>query len=156
MEINATLFGQFITFAILVWFTMKYVWPPISKIMAERQARIAEGLAAAERGVYELELSQHKAAEYMRDAKIQAADILEQANKRAGRIIDEAKERAREEGNRLLAIAESEIEQELESAKQELRKQLAAVAISGAEKILQRHIDTAADHDLLQQLITEI
>lgn len=156
MEINATLLGQFITFGLLVWITMKYIWPHITKAMADRQAKIAEGLAAAERGVYELEISQHKAAEFVRDAKIQAADILEQANKRAGRIIDEAKERAREEGNRLLAIAQNDIEQELQTAKQELRKQLASIAVSGAEKILQRHIDTAADHDLLQQLITEI
>lgn len=156
MEINATLLGQFITFALLVWITMKYIWPPVTKAMEDRRAKIAEGLAAAERGLYELEVAQHKAAEYLRDAKIQAADILEQANKRAGRIIDEAKERAREEGNRLIAIAQAEIEQEVQTAKQELRKQLATVAINGAEKILQRHIDTASDHDLLQQLIAEI
>ncbi len=156
MEINATIIGQFITFTLLVWITMKYIWPPIMKVMDERKAKIAEGLAAAEKGVYELELSQHKSAELLRDAKIQAADILDQANKRAGRIIDEAKERAREEGNRLLVLSKSEIEQEREAAKQELRKQLAGIAISGAEKILQRHIDTSSDHDLLQQLITEI
>lgn len=156
MDINATLIGQFITFSLLVWVTMRYIWPPIMKAMEERKARIAEGLAAAERGVYELELSQHKSAELLRDAKIQAADILEQANKRAGRIIDEAKERAREEGNRLIVLAKTEIDQERETAKQELRKQLASIAISGAEKILQRHIDTSSDHDLLQQLITEI
>lgn len=156
MDINATLIGQFITFALLVWVTMRYIWPPIMKAMEERKAKIAEGLAAAEKGVYELELSQHKSAELLRDAKIQAADILDQANKRAGRIIDEAKERAREEGNRLLVLAKNEIDQEREVAKQELRKQLATIAVSGAEKILQRHIDTSSDHDLLQQLITEI
>jgi F-type H+-transporting ATPase subunit b len=156
MEINATLIGQFITFALLVWVTMRFIWPPIMKAMDERKAKIAEGLAAAEKGVYELELSQHKSAELLRDAKIQAADILDQANKRAGRIIDEAKERAREEGNRLIVLAKTEIDQERETAKQELRKQLASIAISGAEKILQRHIDTSSDHDLLQQLITEI
>lgn len=156
MEINATLIGQFITFTLLVWVTMRFIWPPIMKAMEERKAKIAEGLAAAEKGVYELELSQHKSAELLRDAKIQAADILDQANKRAGRIIDEAKERAREEGNRLIILAKTEIEQERETAKQELRKQLATIAISGAEKILQRHIDTSSDHDLLQQLITEI
>lgn len=156
MDINATLIGQFITFAVLVWAVMRFVWPPIIKAMEERKARIADGLAAAERGVYELELSQHKSSELLRDAKIQAADILEQANKRAGRIIDEAKERAREEGNRLITLAKAEIDQDRESAKQELRKQLATIAISGAEKILQRHIDTSSDHDLLQQLITEI
>lgn len=156
MDINATLIGQFITFSLLVWVTMRFIWPPIMKAMEERKAKIAEGLAAAEKGVYELELSQHKSAELLRDAKIQAADILEQANKRAGRIIDEAKERAREEGNRLIILAKTEIDQERETAKQELRKQLASIAISGAEKILQRHIDTSSDHDLLQQLITEI
>src|SRR5262249_51451922 len=131
MDINATLIGQFITFSLLVWVTMQYIWPPIMKAMEERKAKIAEGLAAAEKGVYELELSQHKSAELLRDAKIQAADILEQANKRAGRIIDEAKERAREEGNRLITLAKTEIAQERETAKQELRKQLATIAING-------------------------
>jgi len=154
--INMTLFGQFITFALLVWFTMKYVWPPMMKAIQDRQARIADGLAAAERGVHELELAQHKAVEILRDAKIQAVDILEQANRRAGRIIDESKERSREEGQRLIEMAKMEIAQEVLSAKQELREKIAVIAVSGAEKILQTHIDAVHDERLLNQLVAEI
>lgn len=154
--INMTLLGQFITFALLVWFTMKYVWPPIIKAIHDRQARIADGLAAAERGVHELELAHHKAVEILRDAKIQAVDILEQANKRAGRIIDESKDRSREEGDRLIEMARMEIAQEILAAKQELREKIAIIAVNGAEKILQTHIDAAHDERLLNQLIAEI
>jgi len=154
--INMTLFGQFITFALLIWFTMKYVWPPIMKAIHDRQARIADGLAAAERGVHELELAQHKTVEILRDAKIQAADILEQANRRAGRIIDESKDRSREEGERLIEIARMEIAQEILAAKHELREKIAAIAVSGAESILQTHIDAVHDERLLNQLVTEI
>lgn len=156
MEINATLLGQLITFIVLVVFTMKYVWPPIIKAIQDRQARIADGLAAAERGVHELELAKHKAIEITRDAKIAAAEILEQANKRAGRMIDEAKERAREEGEKLIAIAKGEIAQEMLSAKQSLREQIAHIAVNGAEKILQKHIDVKSDEHLLNQLVEEI
>lgn len=156
MEINATLLGQFITFAVLVWFTMKYVWPPIMKAIHDRQVKIAEGLSAAERGVHELELAQHKALELLRDAKIQAAEILDKANKRGAGIIDESKERAREEGERLISIAKAEIAQEVFAAKQQLRDQIAQIAIAGAEKILQKHIDVSSDENLIQQLVTEI
>jgi len=156
MEINATLLGQLITFIVLVVFTMKYVWPPIIKAIQERQAKIADGLAAAERGVHELELAKHKAIEITRDAKIAAAEILEQANKRAGRMIDEAKERAREEGEKLISIAKGEIAQEMLSAKQTLREQIAHIAVNGAEKILQKHIDVKSDEHLLSQLVEEI
>ena len=156
MEINATLLGQLITFIVLVAFTMKYVWPPIIKAIQERQAKIADGLAAAERGVHELELAKHKAIEITRDAKIAAAEILEQANKRAGRMIDEAKERAREEGEKLISIAKGEIAQEMLSAKQTLREQIAHIAVNGAEKILQKHIDVKSDEHLLSQLVEEI
>jgi F-type H+-transporting ATPase subunit b len=156
MEINATLLGQLITFIVLVVFTMKYVWPPIIKAINDRQARIAEGLSAAERGVHELELAKHKAVEILRDAKISAAEILDQANGRAGRIIDEARVRAREEGEKLIIIAKGEIEQEFTLAKQALRTQVAQIAVSGAEKILQKHIDANADAHLLNQLVEEI
>ncbi len=156
MDINATLLGQLITFALLIGFTMKYVWPPILKAIHGRQARIADGLAAAEKGVHELELAQHKAVEILRDAKIHAADILEQANRRAGRIIDESKDRSREEGERLIEIAKMEIAQEILAAKQELREKIATIAVSGAERILQTHIDVVQDERLLNQLVAEI
>ncbi len=156
MEINATLFGQMITFAVFVWFTMKYIWPPIIKAMQDREKRIADGLAAGERGQHELELAQHKALDQLRDAKIHAAEILDQANKRANHIVEEAKERAREEGERLLTIARSDIEQELETARQQLRSEVANLAIESAEKILARSVDANVQHDLVAKLITEI
>ncbi len=156
MDINATLLGQFITFAFLVWFTMRYVWPPIMKAMQDREKQIADGLAAAERAHHELELAQHKAAEKLRDAKIHAAEILEQANKRANQLIEESKGRAREEGERLLEIARNDIEQGIQAAKQQLRAEIATLAIAGAEKILARSVDAAAQHDLVKKLIAEI
>ena len=156
MNINATLLGQMITFAVFVWFTMKYVWPPITKALAERQKKIAEGLSAAERGVRELELAQHKATAHLREAKVQAVSILDQANKHAGRLIEEAKLRARDEGQRLVALAKVEIDQEIQQAKQQLRQQIARIAMAGAEKILERSIDEKENRDLLEKLITEL
>ncbi len=156
MEINITLLGQLITFAILVWVTMKYVWPQITKVMQEREQRIADGLAAGERGEHELELAQHKATEKLRDAKIHAAEILDQANKRANQIIEEAKERAREEGSRLLVIARADIEQEVQTARQHLRHEVASLAITSAEKILARSIDDNVQHDLINKMLAEI
>lgn len=156
MEINVTLIGQLITFALFVWFTMKFVWPPIIKALQEREQRIAEGLLAAERGHNELELAQNKAAEQLRDAKIHAAEILDQANKRGNQIIEEAKERAREEGERLLTVARSDIEQEVQSARQKLLREVADLAIASTEKILGRTIDAGVQKDLVKKLITEI
>jgi F-type H+-transporting ATPase subunit b len=156
MEINATLLGQMITFAVFVWFTMKYIWPPIIKAMREREKQIADGLAAAERGQHELELAQHKATDQLRDAKIHAAEILDQANKRASQIIEEAKERAREEGERLLVIARGDVQQEMQIARQQLHKEVAQLAIASAEKILDHSIDTATQRDLIAKLIEEI
>lgn len=156
MDINATLLGQMITFIVLIWFTMKFVWPHIIKAMQEREKRIADGLAAADRGQHELELAQHKAADQLRDAKIHAAEILEQANKRANQIIEEAKERAREEGERLLTIARSDIDQEMQSARQQLRTEVADLAIASAERILTRSVDAGLQRDLIAKLITEI
>jgi F-type H+-transporting ATPase subunit b len=135
---------------------MRYVWPPIIKALTERKQKIAEGLAAAERGKHDLELAQHKAADYIRDAKITAATIIEGANKRASHILDEAKERAREEGARLIALSHIEIEKELHKTKQELKTQVARIAMTGAEKILGHNIDQAANSELLDKLITEL
>jgi F-type H+-transporting ATPase subunit b len=156
MDLNLTLLGQMITFAILVGFTMKFVWPPIIKAMAERQQKIADGLAAAERGVHELELAHHKAADRLRDAKIQAAEIIDKANKRAGQIIEEAKQQARTEGKHLLVIAQSEIAQEMQHAKQILREQLAGAVIAGVEKVLERTIDASANNEIFEKLADEI
>lgn len=156
MDLNATLIGQLITFVIFIAFTMRYVWPPITKTLSERRERIAEGLAAGERGKHELELAQHKVMETLRDAKIQAATILEEANKRANHIIDAARDEARQEGERLLALNKEEILKEMQKARQELRGQVAEIALLGAERILGHAIDAKINGELVNQLITEI
>lgn len=156
MNLNATLLGQFITFSIFVWFTMKYVWPPIMKALQDRKQKIADGLAAAERGIHDLELARHKSAEILRDAKIQAAHIVDETNKRANLIVEEAKEQARIESQRIITLGKAEIELELQKAKQELKNQVANIALAGAEKILGHSLDKAANNEILEKLITEI
>jgi F-type H+-transporting ATPase subunit b len=156
MDLNATILGQSIAFFVFVWFCMKYVWPPISGALLDRQARIAEGLEAADRAQRDLGLAQNKAADELRDAKRQSAEIIELANKRAAQIVDEAKDRAREEGARLLTGAKAEIDMELQRAKEALRGQVAAIAIAGAEKILEASIDQAANEELVKKLAAEL
>jgi F-type H+-transporting ATPase subunit b len=156
MEINATLLGQLITFAILVWFTMKYVWPPITKAMYDREKKIAAGLEAALRSKRELEQAEHKALTIITQAKQEAAGIIELAHKRSSQLIEEAKETAQRESKNLLDRAEGEIAREISQAKDELRKQLAALAVLGAEKIIQRNLDVATESALLDELVAEI
>lgn len=156
MDINATLLVQMITFALFVWFTMKFVWPPISVALEDRQQKITDGLAAAERGERELELAQKRAIESLKEAKAQANDILEKANKRGGQIIDEAKAQARVEADKQIKQAQEQIAQEVNQAKDALRKQVAGLAIVGAEKILQREVDESANSDILDKLINEL
>lgn len=156
MEINVTLIGQMLTFIVFVWFTMKFVWPPIIKAMQEREQKIADGLAAADRGKHELELAQQKAVEYLREAKMQAAEIVDQANKRANQIVEDSKDRAREESERLLVMARNDINHEMHNARQQLRQEVAALAITSAEKILNHSIDANIQKNLVDQLVTEI
>lgn len=156
IDINATLLGQLITFAILVWFTMKYVWPPITKAMHEREKKIAEGLALAETSKRELEIAENKALDIIREAKTSAAHIVEQAHKRSVQIVDEAKEDARREGSRILEHAREEIILEVNQAKEGLRKQLATLAIAGAEKIIKRNLDASTQTALLDEFVAEI
>lgn len=156
MEINATLIGQLITFAILVWFTMRYVWPPITKAMAEREKKIAAGLEAAERSKRELEHAEHKALSIIRDAKLEASQLMEQAHKRFEQIVEEAKESARAEGDRILKLAQEEIAREVNTAKEVLRKQLAALAVAGAEKIIKRNLNASDQTALLDEIVSEI
>ena len=156
MNINATILGQMIAFAFFVWFCMKYVWPPLTAALADRAKKIADGLEAAERAGKDLELAQERAAEQLREAKTEASGIIEQANKRASQIIDEAKEQAREEGKRLIAGAQAEIEQEVNRAKEHLRKQVASIAIAGAEKILEASIDEKAHAELAEKLAASL
>lgn len=156
MSINATLFGQMIVFIIFVWFCMKYVWPPIMKAIEERQKKIADGLADADRAEKSLELAQEKAKDQLKEAKQQASEIIEQANKRRNQIIEEATEEAQSERSKIIAQGQAEIEAERNRAKEELRQQVAALAVSGAERILERSIDKAANADILEKLAEEL
>lgn len=156
MDLNATIIGQSIAFFIFVWFCMKFVFPPVNAILEERQKKIAEGLEAADRAQRDLNLAQNKAAEDLREAKVKSAEIIDLANKRAAQIVDEAKEKAREEGQRLVAGAKAEIEMEVQRAREALRAQVAAIAIAGAEKILETSIDQAANEELVKKLASEL
>ncbi|WP_028389389.1 F0F1 ATP synthase subunit B [Legionella fairfieldensis] len=156
MDINLTLVVQMLVFAAFVWFTMKFVWPPLSKALEERQDKIADGLSAAERGRKELELAQHRVKDELKQAKVQASDIIEKANRRAAQLIEEAKEEAKLEAQRQTKIAQEQLLQEINQAKDNLRKQVAQLAIVGAEKILHREIDAQANSALLDNLIAEI
>ncbi|MDF2182554.1 F0F1 ATP synthase subunit B [Neptuniibacter sp. CAU 1671] len=156
MNINLTIIGQAIAFAIFVVFCMKFVWPPITAALAERKKKIAEGLDAAERAERDLQLAQEKATENMRKGKEEAAAIIEQANKRANQIIEEAKEKALEEAGRVKAAKQAELEMEVNQAREALRAQVAALAVAGAEKILEASIDANAHAQLVEKLAAEL
>ncbi len=156
MNVNATIIGQLITFWILIWFVMKYVWGPITSMMEARTKRIADGLAAGERGKHELELAAKRGSEVLVEAKHKAAEIIAQAEKRASEIVEEAKGNAKAEGERLLTGAKAEIEQEVYRAKEGLRQQVADLAVAGAEKILRREIDAKAHAELLSSIKSEL
>jgi F-type H+-transporting ATPase subunit b len=156
MNINLTLFAQSISFAVFVWFCMKFVWPPIMGALEARRQQIADGLAAGERGRHEQELAQKRASEVLRDAKRQAQEIIAKAEKRAAEIIDEAKTDAKSEGERILVAARAEIGQEVNRAKEGLRAQVVSIAIAGAGKVLEREVDANTHNDLLNKLAAQI
>lgn len=156
MNLNATLLGQFITFGIFVFVMVKFVWPPIMAAMRERQTRIADGLAAADKGVRDLEEAKGKAASITKEAREQAADIVAQANKRGNDIVDEAKAHAQSERERILASAQAEIEQERNRLREALRGEVAAIAIAGAGRIIEREIDAKAHADLLDKMAANL
>jgi F-type H+-transporting ATPase subunit b len=135
---------------------MKYVWPPLIAALEERKKKIADGLAAAERGKHEKELAQQHAKEELAEAKKQAADIIAQAQKRSNEIVDEAKDAAKEEGERIKAAAQTEIELEINRAKEQLRVQVATIAVEGAEKILMTEIDAKKHERVLDELAAQI
>ena len=149
MNLNATLFAQIVVFFILAWFTMKFVWPPIMKALDERATKIAEGLAAAERGRQSLDLAAKHSAETMRESKEKVAEVIAQADKRALQIIEDAKVQARFEAEKIVAGAQADIEQAAARAKEALRERVAELAIAGAEKILRREVDAKAHADIL-------
>ncbi|WP_148864713.1 F0F1 ATP synthase subunit B [Marinobacter fonticola] len=156
MNINLTLIGQAIAFFIFVVFCMKYVWPPIMTALQERQKKIADGLAASDRAARDLELAQDKAAQELREAKQEAAALIEQANKRANQIVEASKDDARKEGQKLIEQAKAEIEQERNQAREALRAEIAAIAIAGAEKILETSVDADKHSEMLNKLAAEL
>jgi len=156
VNITVTLMAQMIAFGLLIWFVNKVMWVPLSGIMEARQKRIADGLAAAEKGKHEQELAEKRATELLKEAKDQAQDIVAQGQKRASEIVEEAKDTARAEGDRIIAAANAELEREVNQAKETLRVQVAAIAVAGAEKVLKREIDAKAHESLLNDLAAQI
>ncbi len=156
MNMNLTLLGQMISFGIFVWFCVKYVWPPIIKVLEERETRIADGLAAGERGKHDLELAEKRATELLRAGKDKAQDFINQAHKRADEIVEAAKHTAREEADRIKQSASAEIEQNRNQARDELRGQVARLALVGAEQILMREVDEKAHRDVLNKLAANL
>lgn len=156
MNITITLFAQIIAFVLLIWFVNKLLWGPLSSIMNDRQKRIADGLAAAEKGKHEQELAEQRAKDALKESKTQAAEIIAQAQKRANEIVEESKDNARGEAERIITAAHAEIEREANQVKEQLRSQVASVALAGAEKILKREIDGKGHDDMLNDLAAQI
>jgi F-type H+-transporting ATPase subunit b len=156
VDINATIIGQSIAMIVFVWFCMKFIWPLIIEMIEERQTTIADGLAAAEKGSRALEEAEVEKAVVLDAARGQAREIIDQANTRASGIVDEARTEAGSEKQRILESAQAEVEQEANRAREELRGQVSAIAVAGAEKILQKEIDANAHKDLLDRLAAQI
>jgi F-type H+-transporting ATPase subunit b len=156
MNINATLFGQAVVFAVLIWFTVKFIWPPLLQAIEDRQKKIADGLAAAERGQKELQQSHGDAAEIVNEAREKALKIVDQASRRSNEIIDEARVTAIAEGQRLVGDARQEVQLEQSRARDALRKDVARLAVAGASRLLEREIDPKAHAELIEKLATEI
>ncbi|MDR0997224.1 MAG: F0F1 ATP synthase subunit B [Zoogloeaceae bacterium] len=156
MNLNATLFAQLIVFFILGWFSMKFVWPPIVKALDERAKKVAEGLAAAERGRHDLELAHKRSTEALREGKEKSAEILAGAEKRAAQLIEEAKAQAKAEADRIIENGKAEAAQEALRAREALRDQVATLAVAGAEKILGRAIDAKANADILSAISRDL
>ncbi|MGZ4980183.1 MAG: F0F1 ATP synthase subunit B [Methylobacter sp.] len=156
MSINATLIGQMITFALLVWFTMKYIWPPLFDSLEERKKKIADGLAAAEKGQEEMHLAEKKAKSVLKEAKEQSSEIVNLAQKRANEIVEASKDTAKKEGERLILVAKAQIEQEKQQAQENLRKEVSALALRAAEQILSAEIDKTKHQDLLSKISNQL
>jgi len=156
MEFNATLIGEIIAFAVLIAFTVKFIWPPLLNAIEERQAKIAEGLSQAEKARKELADADARVADEIRKARAEAAQILDKAHQQAAQIVDKARQDAIVEATKQKAIAAADIEAQAHKAREELRGKVAALAVAGAEKILKREIDANAHKSLIDQLVTEI
>ena len=156
MSINATLFVQAIVFAILVWFTMKFVWPPIAAALDERAAKIADGLAAADKAKSELASANARVEQELAQSRNETATRLADAERRAQAMIEEAKARATEEGNKIIAAAKAEAEQQAVQVREALREQVAVLAVKGAEQILRKEVNAGVHADLLSRIKTEL
>ena len=156
MSINATLIGQMITFTLLVWFTMQYVWPPLIEALEERKKKIAEGLAAAEKGQEDIKLAEEKAKQYLREAKAESANIIALAQKRANEVVEESKDNAKVEGEKIIESAKAQIEQEMQQAKENLRKEVSSLALKAAEQILQQEVDKAKHKDIISKVSEQL
>ena len=156
MNINATLIAQLIVFGILVWFTMKFIWPPVIKALDERANKIAEGLAAAERGKSDFEQAEKRVAAILAEGRQQVAEMVANADKRAAEIMEAAKQQASDEAAKILAQARADVAQEANRAREALRNQVGILAVKGAEQILRREIDANVHSDLLGALKQEL
>lgn len=156
MTINATIIGQLLGFLVLVWFTWKFIWPPLLGAIDERQKKIAAGLAAADRGQKDLEDAKAKAGDVLREARERAMQLVDQAQKRGNELVDEAKHTAAAEGERLVAAARAEVSTESARARDALRREVATLALAGAGRLLGREVDAKSHADLLDQLASEI
>ena len=155
MNINATIIGQAIVFLILIWFSVKFIWPPLLKAIEDRQKKIADGLAAAERGQKELHQASGDAQAIVDEAREKALKIVDQANRRSSEIIEEARSTAISEGQRLVGDARQEVALEQARARDALRKDVATLAVAGASRLLEREIDPTAHADLIEKLARE-
>jgi len=156
MNINLTLIGQVISLFVFVWFCMKYVWPPIIQALEEREKRIADGLAAAEEGQNKLTEAEQRLSDLVDEGKQQAAEIIAQAQKRGDEIVEDAKTAAKSEGGRLLEAARSEIDQERMQAKDQLKREVAVLALAGAEQILMREVDQNVHNEVLARISADL
>ena len=156
MNLNFTLVAQAITFALFIWFALKFVWRPMLRVIEARQKQIADGLAEAERGRSSLADAQKQTEKLLADARARAQEIVAAAEKSASQRVEESKLQAKTEGERIVSAAHAQIQQEVQSAKQQLREQVAQLAVSGAEKILRREVDAKAHADMLNQLKAQL
>ena len=156
MNINATLFLQAVVFAILVWFTMKFVWPPITKALDERALKIADGLAAADKAKSELSSASKRVESELATSRTETAARLADAERRGQAIVEEAKAKATEEGQKIIAAAKADAEQQSIKARESLREQVAMLAVKGAEQILRKEVNAGIHADLLGRLKTEL
>ncbi len=156
MNVTATLFGQMLTFAVLVAFVWHFLWGPLTGMLAERNKRVADGLAAGEKGMRELELAEKRVVELLREAKQQTAEILAQAEKRSSEIIDEAKSHARVEAENILTGAKTEITREMNAAREQLRASVAELAVTGAARILEKEIDAKSHARMLEAVVRQL